>query len=240
MDNVSSVSIPKFKGCRAPSDAVRERFKDLSISDKTAAVYRDTQEVLEKQMAYPPLVIRDFYRYELESVPFGQRQVYLSLPFIVQFLPDDLERPFDFKELARKNIENIGLELIEGNSIQYSKENEVIKFLITYSVEGGFCYINKTGIEDGVYMFVLNKIPGSEGLGVFILKKEKKKMHHSYFFKDQPILSAGMFTFQGARIIVATNRSGHYKPSLNHLLMVKKHLSGLGVEVDKIKWVDVS
>jgi hypothetical protein len=166
--------------------------------------------------------------------------VYLSLPFIDQFLPDSLEEQFDFKELAQKNIQNVDPELIESNRVQYSKENEITQFLILPSEEGRFHYADNRGIEDGLYMFVLNKIPGSNELGLFLIKKEKKRVHHSYFFKDQPVLSAGMFRFEGAKIIVATNKSGHYKPSSHHLLIVKEHLLGLGVEVNEINWVDVS
>ncbi|TMW55622.1 hypothetical protein Poli38472_010504 [Pythium oligandrum] len=79
------------------------------------------------------------------------------------------------------------------------------------------------------WIFVLERL--------YIARKRKGRFHHSSFLAGEPVAAAGKIVVQHGQIHAIEPHSGHFKPTLTHLLFLCHVLAKHGVALDTIEFV---
>jgi len=67
---------------------------------------------------------------------------------------------------------------------------------------------------------------------------ESDVKHHSSFLAGRPVAAAGTLFIKDGKIVSIDNASGHYRPDVKTLELVRQELAANGVDVGGIELVD--
>lgn len=163
--------------------------------------------------------------------------IFGPLVFINAGLPSKLTEPVQYQCLARlKMADHYMEEDLKLNVKHFESPKEFEKYKVTIKdgllYRDGTLFSGKNSARDET-LFVIG--PDNE---LYIIEKrgdEDALIKHSSFFKGQPVIGAGAFRITEGRLEMINDKSGHYKPDIQHLQQTLVYLRDKGVDISRAR-----
>ncbi|RJF99468.1 PAAR domain-containing protein [Noviherbaspirillum saxi] len=140
-------------------------------------------------------------------------------------------KKMDGKYMSENEAEN---SVWPGRQVTYLSESERAEYRLVFkdgkAYEADGSLFDTTDTPNGKAIFVM------DGEGNFFAYKyaEVGEFHHSSFLAGKPVAAAGELTSYDGLIVEISNKSGHYKPSVDFLLQAMNELENKGVSIESI------
>lgn len=175
------------------------------------------------------------YRGEQIKVDIGDQEYFFYKNFIIPFYEEwEGNNDLNFNDFFNQKIlqDNDLLRDVANHRLRLFTRDEREKLRISFTDEGALMQIGLEGAEresillPGSYIFVLKEIDHIDSM--YLSKKEQTpqgRVHHSSFFHDQTVKSAGMVTIgEGGYLTSVQMYSGHFLPTRANIPVIQNFL----------------